>query len=271
MVRGVVLSLLAALSAVAWAQPPTPPGRLERILETGELRVCIWPDYYGVSYRNPKTRTLTGIDVEMAGALAADLGVGLRFVESAFSQLVEDIATDRCDVAMFAVGITPQRRTSMRFTEPYLASDIYAIASNGNHRVRQWADIDRPGTVVAVAKGTVHETVMRERLRHATLRVLDTPHAREVEVQSGRADVFMTDYPYSRRMLATTDWARLIEPEDEFHITPYAYALPLGDDPWWARLQRFVEDIKRDGRLLAAARRHGLEPVVLIDREGVGP
>jgi cyclohexadienyl dehydratase len=57
------------------------------------------------------------------------------------------------------------------------------------------------------------------------LLVLDTPFAREQEVQAGRADVFMTDYPYSQRFLANADWARLVSsPPGVYHVTPYAYA-----------------------------------------------
>jgi hypothetical protein len=94
---------------------------------------------------------------------------------------------------------------------------------------------------------------MKEKLKAAQLLVLDTPFAREQEVQSGRADVFLTDYPYSQRFLASTDWARLVSPPSTYHITPYAYAMQPGDDAWAARIERFVSDIKRDGRLLAAA------------------
>ena len=92
--------------------------------------------------------------------------------------------------------------------------------------------------------------------------VLDTPFAREQEVQSGRADVFMTDYPYSQRFLANADWARLVVPDSAYHITPYAYALAKGDDRWHARLEKFVSDIKRDGRLQLAAQRHQLELIL---------
>jgi hypothetical protein len=35
-----------------------------------------------------------------------------------------------------------------------------------------------------------------------------------------------------------------------------------GDDVWHARLERFVSDIKRDGRLMSAAKRHKLDPIV---------
>lgn len=239
--------------------------RLEQIRQSGEVRVCVWPDYYSISYRNPKTRELIGIDVDMARELAKDLGVKPVFVESSFATLIEDVLNDRCDIAMFGIGVTPSRQKHLRFTEPHLQSDIYGITTRSTRIIREWADIDQPGVVVAVAKGTLHETVMREKLRHAEMIVLDTPYAREQEVESGRADVFMTDYPYSRKMLATTDWARLVKPDSAYHITPYAYAMKPGDDPWYQAVTDFVRRIKKDGRLLDAARRHGLESIVRKD------
>jgi len=82
-------------------------GRLERVLTEKKLRVCVWPDYYGISYRNPKTQALSGIDIDMAKALGNDLGVVVEFVDSSFARLIADVTGDRCDVAMFAIGINP--------------------------------------------------------------------------------------------------------------------------------------------------------------------
>lgn len=244
-----------------------PADRLGRVLQSQTLRVCIWPDYYGITYRNPKTQQLSGIDIELAQQLAKDLGSGVRvtFVDSSFAKLIDDITNDHCDIAMFAIGISPGRAEKIRFTKPHLRSDIYAITTRSNRRIREWADIDQPGVVVAVAKGTYHEPVMRERLKNARLVVLNTPFGREQEVESGRADVFMTDYPYSQRMLANTDWARLVTPPTTYHITSYAYAMQLGDDLWHNRIERFVHDIKNDGRLQKAAQHNKLEPIVNLD------
>lgn len=205
---------------------------LARIQSTGQVRVCIWPDYYGISLRDPRTQQLTGIDIDLAHELARDLGTSVQFVDSSFARLVPDVLQERCDVAMFAIGIIPQRQQVLRFTRPYLASDVMAITTRSNRRIRTWADIDQPGTIVAVAKGTLHEPLMRERLKNAELIAPATPHAREQEVLSGRADVFITDFPYSRRMLATTDWARLVAPSGTYHLTSYAWAVKPGDDAW---------------------------------------
>lgn len=47
-VTGLVLAVMCALPAAAQA------GKTEaRILESKKLMVCIWPDYYGITYRNP--------------------------------------------------------------------------------------------------------------------------------------------------------------------------------------------------------------------------
>jgi cyclohexadienyl dehydratase len=253
--------LAMGMCAASYAQPD----HLGRIRSVGEVRVCIWPEYYGISFRNPLTQELAGLDVDMARELGQDLGVRVRFVDSSFGRLIDDLANDRCDVAMFGIGITPARQQKLRFTRPHLRSDVYGITTRSNRRVRFWEDIDKPGRVVAVAKGTLHETVMGEKLQAAKLLVMDTAQARELEVESGRADVFMTDYPYSRRMLESTDWARLVSPPSPFHLTSYAYAMQPGDDVWYARLERFVGDVKRDGRLASAAQRHKLLPIIVSD------
>ncbi len=237
--------------------------RLSTVLAANEVRICIWPDYYGISFRNPKTQKLSGIDIDVALALAADLKVDPRFVDSSFATVVDDIKNNRCDIAMFAIGVTPLRAQHLRFTRPHLVSDIYAITTKSNRRIRAWEDIDKKGVVVAVAKGTLHEPVMASKLQQATLLVTAAPQGREQEVESGRADVFMTDFPFSRRMLETTDWARLISPTSTYHLTPYAYAMQKGDDLWYARVEQFLDNYRRSGELLKAARRHKLDPIVV--------
>ena len=74
----------------------------------------------------------------------------------------------------------------------------------------------------------------------------------------------MTDFPFSRRMLDNSDWARLVAPPSTYHLTPYAWAMRPGDDRFHARVESFLREIKSDGRLLNSAKRHGLEPIVSL-------
>jgi ABC-type amino acid transport substrate-binding protein len=78
-------ALFAATAANA-APPALSVG--QRVQASGELRVCIWPDYYGISLRDPRTGQLSGIDIDLAAAFAADLKVTPRYVDSSFPTLV---------------------------------------------------------------------------------------------------------------------------------------------------------------------------------------
>ncbi|MBT9501466.1 MAG: amino acid ABC transporter substrate-binding protein [Burkholderiaceae bacterium] len=235
----------------------------ERVRNSATLKVCIWPDYYGVTLRNPHTQQLSGIDIELSAELARELKVKLQYVDSSFITLVDDLKTERCDVAMFAVGVLPQRAAQLSFSQPYLQSDIYGVTTRANRTVRQWSDIDQPGVVVGVQAGTFMEPVMTQSLKQATIAVVRPPATRERELEAGRIDVFMTDYPYSRRLLDNADWAKLIAPPQPFFVLPYAYAVRQGDAGWLGLIDDFVGRIKRDGRLLAAAKRNGLAEIVV--------
>ena len=255
---------LAACLAWAAALPLAQAGAVQdRVKQTGVLRVCIWPDYYGVTYRNPRTQQLVGIDIDLSAELARDLGVKLQYVDSSFVALVDDVKADRCDVAMFAVGMLAQRKEHLRFSRPYMQSDIYAVSTKSNRVVRKWADIDQPGVMVAVQAGTFMEPVMGATLKNAKLVSVKPPATRERELEAGRVDVFMTDYPYSRRLLDNADWATLIAPPAPFNVLPYGYAVKPGDAEWLVAVDQFVQRIQRDGRLDTAARRHGLGAIVV--------
>ncbi len=258
-----LLSIAAALAASLVSTLATAGVVDDRVSSSRTVKVCIWPDYYGVTFRNPRTQQLVGIDIELSSQLAKDLGATVALVDSSFPKLIEDLTTDRCDVAMFAIGVLPARQAALRFTQPYMQSDIYGVTTRSNRQIKAWADIDKAGVQVAVQAGTFMEPVMAAALKQAQLVVIKPPMTREAELESGRVDVFMTDYPYSRRLLDNADWARLVSPETPFHVLPYAYAVKPGDDAWLKRVDEFVARIKKDGRLQAAAKRNGLAEIVL--------
>lgn len=260
-----IITALASIMLSAAAAAQQPVSRVGKIQNAGELRVCIWPEYYSISYRNPRTGALEGLDVTMAQNFAADLGVAVRFVDSSFRTLIDDLLHDRCDVSMHGVGATAARREKLAFSAPVLQGGIYAIANKHHPSIRSWSDIDREGVIVVAQAATYMEPVMRGILKKAELLVVQSPEAREQEVMSGRADVFVTDYPYSRKMLAIHDWAALLAPPQPLAPAPYAYAVAPGDDTWLATLDAFVARAKQDGRLAKAAADAGLSAIVVLD------
>lgn len=238
---------------------------LERITRTQVLRVCIWPEYYAISYKNPKTGELEGIDIDVAKALAKELKAELRFVETSFAAFIADLQADKCDIGMFGVGATLSRATAVEFSQPYIVTSIFGVTRKNHPKIKSWDDLDQDGLVVAVTLGSYVEIFMRDYLEKARVMAVQPPATREGEVAAGRADVLMTDFPIAKKLESLHDWAKIIAPNEPLAVTPYAYVIAPGDQVWLNYINLFVDTIKRDGRLLEYAKKNGLEPVVHLD------
>lgn len=242
-------------------------GHLEKIQVNKTVRICHWPAYYGISFVNTKSGKLEGIDIGLARELAIDLDAELQFVTTTFATFIEDIKADKCDIAMFGVGITEERRKHLDFSDPYLTSDVYAITTKTNPTLKSWGDMDKKGHILVVQKGTYMEGAAVAFKNASILSVVEFQQ-REKEVRSGRADAFLTDFPYGKKILNTYDWALLLEPDEPFYEINYAYAIQKGDPEWLAYINDFVQQIKSDGRLKKHAEENGLLPIAHLDSTG---
>lgn len=261
----VAVAALAALALPAQSFAQAQASRLEKVTKAQSLRVCIWPEYYAISYKNPKTGQLEGIDIDIAGELAKELGAKLNFVESSFGTFIADLQTDKCDIGMFGVGATLGRAKAVEFSKPYLVTSIYGVTTKTHKTIKKWDDMDRDGIVVAVQLGSYVEPFMKSYLKKAKVLSVQPPATREQEVAAGRADVLMTDYPIAKKLESLHEWAMILGPTTPLAVTPYAYVVAPGDQVWLNFINLFVDTIKRDGRLLKHAQKNGLEAIVSLN------
>lgn len=256
----VVASLIAAgLSCAASAQQVN--SRLFEVTKSRVLKVCNFDGYYAISYRNPATGKLDGLDVDLANALAQSLNAKLEFVETNFGTFIADLQANKCDVAMFGIGITFRRAQAVEFTHPYLQTGIYAVVRKGGP-IKSWNDIDKPGVKVAVTLGSYIEPFMRSYLKHATVVAIAPPATREQELMAHHVDAEIVDYPTAQKVESSFDWAVTLTPPTPLLATPMGYAVAPGDQIWLNYLNLFVDTIKRTGVLKAAAEKNHLGPIV---------
>lgn len=256
MLAGAVALLLVIGLPSAWAKG----GRLERIHAEKALRVCIEPGYYGISFREPSSGRVSGLDADLAREFARDLGVEPQFVDSSFAGFGNDLAGGRCDLSVIPASVP--KGGSLRLAPPHLRSPLYGVASKGS--TIRWEDLDRKGMVIAVAKGTPVEPLVRARLRKAALLAMDVPLSRIPEMKPELTDVMVTDYPYGQ-YLSQSVADRAVAPLGDGVLLSYSWSVAAGDERWYARVEHFIHEIKKDGRLLTAARRHRLEPIISLD------
>lgn len=100
-----LVQALACLALLASASLQAQESRLDRILESGVLRVATTGDYKPFSYRTEEGG-YAGFDVDMAQRLAESLGAKLVVVPTSWPNLMRDFADDRFDIAMSGIRST---------------------------------------------------------------------------------------------------------------------------------------------------------------------
>ncbi len=114
--------------------------RLERIRERGVVRVGIAQDHLPFSFRNADGQ-LVGFDVDMAHALAIDLGVELEFVPIDVARLEEQLEDDDVDIVMAGIEATIGRSERLYLSDSYLKVTAATIVED--YRVGEFQTIDQ--------------------------------------------------------------------------------------------------------------------------------
>jgi Na+/H+-dicarboxylate symporter/ABC-type amino acid transport substrate-binding protein len=106
---------------------------LERVRARGTLRVGYREGFMPLSFTNPAGE-LVGFDIEMAGALARDLGVALELVplDPTPAVVAAQVNSGYCDVAMPGIAVTAETASALAFSEPYL--DLTLAFAVRDHR-----------------------------------------------------------------------------------------------------------------------------------------
>lgn len=252
--RRALLLSLALLALGCGAEPY--PSTLDRVLDRGVLVVGTEPEFPPFESRNANG-DLVGFDIDLARAIATDLGVDVRFETMAFDSLPSALGVGKIDVILSGMTATPERAKSRTFTDSYFRTQLCLLVHVGaGIEVPQDAD----GKRIVVKLGTTGDINAARLFPRAEITKFDTEGACALEVIHGRADAFLYDrHSIVRHHRAHPDVTRtVLEPlSDE----PYAMAVRHGDQVFVERLNAFLRRIRTDGTYATLYETHfGIPP-----------
>ena len=101
-----------------------------------------------------------GYDVQIAQAIAAEVGQELIVKKIAWEGLIDALNNGEIDMIVAGMTDTAERRESVSFSTPYYASDLVLIVRNDSTYANASALVDFTGASVMTKKGTFHDTVV---------------------------------------------------------------------------------------------------------------
>ncbi len=134
----------------------------------------------------------TGVGVDLAHALATYLHRDIEIQNMPFEGLIPALKTGRIDLIISSMTATDERRQSIDFSDPYLATGL-AILVQKNSKIQGVADLDQPNINVVVKTGTTSAIYARDHLTHANVLVFPEDSTCALEVIQGKADAFIYD------------------------------------------------------------------------------
>jgi ABC-type amino acid transport substrate-binding protein len=117
-------------------------------------------------FEDPKNPgTLIGYEMDLAKALARQMGRPIQFKQHKWVTLLQGLEKGEMDIAMNGVEIMPERLQKFRFSRPYYISKLQLVVRADEQRIRSVADCrDRKDIVIGTLGNTAAEWQL-DRLR----------------------------------------------------------------------------------------------------------
>lgn len=166
---------------------------LEGILNSGVLRVGTTGDFNPMTVRDVASGSFKGFEIDVANALASDLGVTLELVPTEWKTMVAGVLSDKFDIVMSGTSISAGRAKVVAFTDPYIfVSTVPMTLKENAGKFQSRDDINKADVKLSVILGTVFEQQARAAFPDAQIVTVEAPATGYQEVLSGRADVTIT-------------------------------------------------------------------------------
>ena len=257
-----LLAGLALMSIAVPAQADT----LDDIRKAKKIRIAIDLAIPPFGMTDDKMQA-TGSDVDLARLLARDLGVELEIVTTTGPTRIPMLQTNKTDIVVSTLSITPERAKVIEFSLPY-ADYPSVVGALQTLSIRQLSDLD--GKKVAVVRGTTQDSDLTKQAKGAQLVRYEDDATMALAVASGQVDILAT----ARSLLpaiSKKNPARTLEPK----ITMQTFYLAVGLNKNEPRLLAWVNDwVKanlQNGKLGAIYKQyHGIDidPAMLLKAGG---
>jgi polar amino acid transport system substrate-binding protein len=239
---------------------------LDDIKKAGKIRIAIDLAIPPFGMTDDKMQP-AGSDVDLARLLAKDLGVQLEIVTTTGPSRIPMLQTNKADLVVSTLSITPDRAKVIDFTLPY-ADHPSVVAGMKSATIKQLSDLD--GKKVAVVRGTTQDSDLTQKAKGAQLVRYEDDATMALAFASGQVDIIAT----ARSLLpaiSKKNPARTLEPKITMQTNYLAIGMRKDEPKLLAWVNDWVKTNLQNGKLLAIYKAHhgiDIDPAQLLKAGG---
>ena len=184
-----------------------------------------------------------GFDVDIAEEIAKRLGLELQVETVAWEGIIPGLKTDKYDIIMSAMTITDEREEEIDFCDPYIDSNQSICVRNETEDINTPEDL--VGKIVGVQVETTGQYTAEEIEGIAEIRKYETILLAFEDLELGRVDAIMNDYPVNAYISKTRGNTKVVDTimTDE----SYGIGVKQGNDALREAINDALEEMMDDG------------------------
>ncbi|MFF4758305.1 ABC transporter substrate-binding protein [Streptomyces sp. NPDC001292] len=215
--------------------------------QSGVLRVATAVGYPPMEMYKPGTTELTGVDPDLARAIAKKLGLKLQLTNAAFDGLIPGLQSGRFDLAMSSMTDSAQRRQAVDFVDYFRTGGVVMTKKGNPQGIKTLADLC--GKAVVLAKGSSNLDIGEQQNAQCTdkMRISQSEDAPTglLQLDSGRAVATIVDYPVAQ-MFARKGNAYQVLPT-QYGAAPWGIAVAKNRSGLRDAVQKALQDLIDNG------------------------
>jgi polar amino acid transport system substrate-binding protein len=247
--RRVSLYLAISILMVFIALPAFTQKVLSTILKKGEIRIGMTANQPPFTMK-AKNGELIGYEVDLAKALAKNMGVKLKLVEMPFSDLLGALKAGKIDAVMSGMTMTPERNLEVLFAGPYLLSGKSILTKSKliNEISEANAASEKKYKIVTL-KGSTSVEFVKNFMPKQELILVDNYNAGVEMVLTDRADAMVADKPICVVTMMKNQGKDLVISDKPLTIEPIGMALPSDDPQFLNLVENYIASLELSGTL----------------------
>jgi polar amino acid transport system substrate-binding protein len=224
--KKVVAFVLATAVVLAVANIALAGKALENILKKGELVVGITGNQPPLNATD-KGGKISGYEADLAGLIAKNMGVKLKFVPTPFPNLLPALRAGKVDMILSGMTMTLERNLKVAFVGPYYISGKGILTKAQSIGALQQAEgMNDPKFKVAALEDSTSQTFIEQAAPKAKLVPTKSYDVAVDMLFQDKVDAIVADYPFCAFTAFRYKDKGLVAGESKFTIEPLGIAVP---------------------------------------------
>lgn len=186
---------------------------------------------------------VVGIDVDIASAIAEELGMELKVEDMAFDSIIPAVTSGKADIGAAGMTVTPEREENVAFTDTYAKATQVIIVKEDSPIA---GPDDLTGKKIGVQLGTTGDIYAGD-IENATVERYNKGFEAVQALTQGKIDAVVIDGEPAKEFVEESEGLKILD--EAFTEEEYAIAVDKDNTELVDKINDALADLKDSGKL----------------------